>query len=207
MHLYAFKKRLPTPPLEGRASTHLFAFKKRIVWSLPGGEHNKGRTVLRETIALVFFSLVMACSSVAPPNSTSPGQMVESPPCATVLCCPDCPRVSVAGIIDGDTFDSGSARIRLFGVDTPERGDACFKEAADGLKELAGDSVRVESGPRREDRYGRILYYVYTEGGESIDETLVREGLALAWGWDGQYRDLLVAAEEGAREEGRGCLW
>jgi micrococcal nuclease len=112
----------------------------------------------------------------------------------------------VERVIDGDTFDSGGTRIRLFGVDTPERGDACFKEAADRLKELAGDSVRVEGGPRQGDRHGRILYYVYTEGGESIDETLVREGLALAWGWDGQYRDLL-AMEAEAREDGRGCLW
>jgi micrococcal nuclease len=96
----------------------------------------------------------------------------------------------VKRVIDGDTFDSGSTRIRLFGVDTPERGDKCFNEATNRFTELAGDSVRVESGPRQGDRYGRILYYVYTEGGESIDETLVREGLALAWGWDGQYRDL-----------------
>jgi endonuclease YncB( thermonuclease family) len=36
-------------------------------------------------------------------------------------------------VIDGDTFDSASTRIRLFGMNTPERGDACFTEATDRL--------------------------------------------------------------------------
>jgi endonuclease YncB( thermonuclease family) len=68
-------------------------------------------------------------------------------------------------------------------VDTPERGERCFVEAADRLRRLAGDSVRVEFGPRYRDSFGRILYYVYTNEGASIDEILVREGLAVAWRW------------------------
>jgi len=51
-------------------------------------------------------------------------------------------------------------------------------------------------GPRSRDRYGRLLYYVYTQDGESIDEMLVSEGLAKAWAWDGQHRGLLVGLEE-----------
>jgi endonuclease YncB( thermonuclease family) len=46
-----------------------------------------------------------------------------------------------------------------------------------------------------------------TQSRESIDERLVWEGLALAWTRDGQHRDLLVVAEEGAKRDGRGCLW
>ena len=46
-----------------------------------------------------------------------------------------------------------------------------------------------------------------TDQGESIDEMLVREGLAEAWTRDGQHRDILVAAEEGARRDRFGCLW
>ncbi len=89
----------------------------------------------------------------------------------------------------------------------PERGERCFNEATERFKELAGETVRVEFGPRQEDRYGRILFYVYTNEGESIDEILIREGLALAWTRDGQHRDILVAAEEGAKRDERGCLW
>jgi micrococcal nuclease len=82
----------------------------------------------------------------------------------------------------------------------------CYDEATDRLRELAGDSVRVQFGPRQGDQYGRILYYVYNLEGESIDEMLVREGLALAWERDGQHRGALLAAEAIAKEAGRGCL-
>jgi hypothetical protein len=90
---------------------------------------------------------------------------------------------------------------------SPERGKECFSEATDRLKELAGDSVRVESGPRQGDVYGRLLFYVYTEEDASLDETLVREGLALAWLGDGQHRVVLGAAETDAERRGIGCLW
>jgi micrococcal nuclease len=66
--------------------------------------------------------------------------------------------------------------------------------------------VRVEFGPLQGDQYGRILYYVYDMDGESIDEMLVREGLALAWLEDGQHQNVLIAAEGRAKENGRGCL-
>jgi endonuclease YncB( thermonuclease family) len=125
----------------------------------------------------------------------------------TALSCPDCPPLLVERVVDGDTFDSSKGRVRLYGVNTPERGKKCFTEATDRLQELAGDFVRVEPGPRLEDGYSRPLFYAYTEDGQSIDETLVAEGLALAWTKDGQHREILVAAEGRAREEGNGCLW
>ena len=77
-------------------------------------------------------------------------------------------------------------------MDAPERDEPCFEEATERFRELAGDRVRVELGPRSRDRYGRLLYYVYTEDGDSIDEILVSEGLAKVWTRDGQHRDLLV---------------
>jgi micrococcal nuclease len=110
-------------------------------------------------------------------------------------------------VIDGDTFDSSVGRVRLFGVDTPERGEGCYREATERLGELACNSVRVEPGPREQDRSGRLLFYVYTENGESIGEKLIREGLAHAWTEDGQHRDFLVDLESQARKEGNGCLW
>ena len=50
--------------------------------------------------------------------------------------------------------------MRLFGVDTPERGEKCYREATTRLRELAGVEVRIELGPRSRDRYGTLLYYV-----------------------------------------------
>ena len=95
--------------------------------------------------------------------------------CSTIICCSDCMEIEVDRVIEGDTFESANARIRLFGVDTPDRGERCFNEATERLKQLVSDAVWVEFGPRQEDRDGRILYYVYNENGESIDEMMVRE--------------------------------
>ena len=125
----------------------------------------------------------------------------------TTLRCVDCSTLTVLRVIDGDTLDTRLGRVRLFGIDAPERGKRCYNQATDGLRDLAGDTIRVEQGPRAQDRGGRMLYYVYTEGGDSIGETLLREGLAVAWTRDGQHRDLLVGLEESARAAGKGCLW
>ncbi len=88
-------------------------------------------------------------------------------------------------------------------MDTPERGEPCFEEATERFRELAGDRVRIEFGPRSEDRYGRALFYVYTEAGESVVEKLIREGLGKAWELDGQHRNLLMAVEDGAERNGK----
>ena len=125
----------------------------------------------------------------------------------TELRCQDCPVMIVTGVIDGDTFNSPVGRVRLFGVDTPERGMPCFDEASMGLGQLAGREVRVEPGPRRVDPVGRRLFYVYTLDGNSIDEILVRAGLARAWTKDGQHRVGLAVLETKTRRAGAGCLW
>ena len=125
----------------------------------------------------------------------------------TTLRCADCPVALVVHIIDGNTLDTSMGRVRLFGVDTPERREQCASEATDRLRELAGDQVRLEDGPRLTDRYGRRLAYVYTESGISIDAVLIREGFTTAWTRDGQHRDGLVELEQEARREYAGCLW
>jgi endonuclease YncB( thermonuclease family) len=91
---------------------------------------------LWQVVCLLSIAATLSCG-VAPSSAIS-----------SSLACPDCPIVSVERVVDGDTFDTPEGRVRLFGVDTPERGDKCFTEATDRLRELAGDSVRVESGPR-----------------------------------------------------------
>ncbi len=150
------------------------------------------RLFLMACIAL----LLAACSTVPTPAEEQ-----------TMLRCIDCRTMSVQRVIDGDTFDTPSSRVRLFGVDTPERGKACFKEATNRLRSLVGSQVRVESGPRAQDRGGRLLLYVYTESGNSIDEILIREGLAVAWTRDGQHRDILVSLAKEAQTMGTGCIW
>lgn len=120
-------------------------------------------------------------------------------------------RATLVDVVDGDTIDvtlgGAEERVRLYGVDTPERGDPCFFEAATRTEALTRGGVLLEPGPRARDRYGRLLAYVYTPDGVSVDAQLIAEGLGTAWRQDGQHRDTLVALEGSARAAEAGCLW
>ncbi len=163
------------------------------ICSLWQREHFIGRTVW----LLLVLALLIGCGAAG-----SVPKEYE-----TTLRCADCPTLAVERVIDGDTLDSNAGRVRLFGVDAPERGEKCFNEASGALESLAGGKVKVEVGPRLRDPNGRLLYYVYTESGNSVDEILILEGLARAWTRDGQHRDFLNDLETDTRAAGTGCLW
>jgi micrococcal nuclease len=118
---------------------------------------------------------------------------------------------TVVGIVDGDTIDvlidGREERVRFYGVDTPERGDECFSEARDRVAELAGERVQLLPDARERDSFGRLLRYVFTHDGLSIDQILIAQGLGLAWREDGAFRVALIYHEDRARETGQGCLW
>ena len=111
--------------------------------------------------------LLVACATVEAPGPSpfaytiqiiTPTHPSDAPECEVALCCFHCTLYPVQRVIDGDTFVSGrnrdgsESRVRLYGVDTPERGEPCFEEATERFRELAGDRVRIEFGPRSEDR-------------------------------------------------------
>ena len=120
-------------------------------------------------------------------------------------------EAEVLDVIDGDTIDvrvgGRRERIRYFGVDTPERGDRCYNEATERNEALAGDTVRLLPDVRERDPNDRLLRYVFTEEGASVEARLIAEGLGAAWRADGAYRDELVALETAARAADAGCLW
>jgi micrococcal nuclease len=67
-----------------------------------------------------------------------------------------------ARAIDGDTIEmqvrGHPVRIRLLGIDTPERGQAGWAQAkADMVAKLARGPVTCTIGPRPRDAFGRIL--------------------------------------------------
>ena len=114
----------------------------------------------------------------------------------------------VVKVIDGDTFDLKSGeekiRVRLFGIDSPERGQAFnvkAKEFTAGL--IAGKDVRVVI--RNKDRYGRFVGDVYLADGEYVNAEIVRAGYA--WHFTRYSNDAKLAAlQEEAKKNKRG-LW
>ena len=120
-------------------------------------------------------------------------------------------QATVENVIDGDTMDvligGERQRVRYYGIDAPEEGDNCYDEATERNRELLGTTVRLEADARNEDKYGRLLRYVFTNDGTSVDAALVSEGLAKAWREDGRYLARLTTLEIYAHEHGIGCLW
>lgn len=115
----------------------------------------------------------------------------------------------VVKIVDGDTIDvqvsaAARTRVRLNGIDAPERGQPFGRNATETLKEsIAGQLVTIRS--HGEDRDGRTLGDVFFDE-QLINLSLVKVGLA----WHNtQYapdRTDLAEAERMARELQTG-LW
>ena len=126
----------------------------------------------------------------------------------TTIECADCREAQVSRVFDGDTVIIPNDRVvRMYGINAPEGDQECASGAKKRLQELAGDAVLLEDGPSLTDELGRKSAYLFTQGGASIDEVLIREGLANASGREGQYRAQLSITEKEARTRGDGCLW
>jgi len=123
---------------------------------------------------------------------------------------------SVLKVMDGDTIDiENDARIRLLGIDTPERGACYYDEAKAYLQDiLEGKDIRMEKDISGSDRYDRLLRYVYIPADNPkdddlfVNEKLLRLGFArtLAIPPDNRYRDLFASAQTEAKKKERG-LW
>lgn len=115
-----------------------------------------------------------------------------------------------ATVIDGDTIAIGHDRIRLFGIDAPEKKQQCRtadvtwpcgERASQALVSYAAGGLLVCKGEKR-DRYGRLLAVCYS-GTEDLNARMVREGWALAFR---RYSSVYTAEEDEARQARTG-LW
>jgi endonuclease YncB( thermonuclease family) len=115
----------------------------------------------------------------------------------------------VVGLSDGDTLSvmrAGKAvKVRLHGVDTPEKAQAFGTQARQFTGELVFQQT-VTVAIRDTDRYGRLVGEVLLPDGRSLNQELVKAGLA--W-WYRQYAPhdpTLAHLEAEARSAKRG-LW
>lgn len=115
----------------------------------------------------------------------------------------------VVRVIDGDTLvlltsDKEQVRVRLYGIDTPERGQPFGSAAKQHLTDIcAGKTITVDVV--NIDRYGRTIGVIYYRG-SNINHQMVKDGYA--W-WYEQYAKndtKLKSLQEEARKSRRG-LW
>jgi endonuclease YncB( thermonuclease family) len=117
-------------------------------------------------------------------------------------------RGFVVKVIDGDTFDmkfgSEKIRVRLFGIDAPERGQAFNVKAREFTASLiAGKEVTVIVHDK--DRYGRSVADVYGIDGQYVNAEIVKAGFA--WHFTRYSNDpMLAGLQREAQQASRG-LW
>ena len=118
----------------------------------------------------------------------------------------------VVGITEGDTITVLNSKtlkdvkIRLYGIDCPEGGQAFSKRAKQFTSKMVFGKV-VEVGAITVDHYGRTVSLVYVEGKGVCDE-LIRAGLAWVYYL---YCNLPICAEwknlEAEAKEAKRGLW
>ena len=115
-------------------------------------------------------------------------------------------RGTVTHIVDGDTLDvrltSGKTeRIRVIGIDTPERGVCYFSQATARARQLAMSKQVVLRGDATQDtrdRYGRLLAYVWLPGGKDLGYQLVAGGFAKVYVYRDPFQRLSAYRSAGA---------
>lgn len=114
----------------------------------------------------------------------------------------------VVEIIDGDTIilENGS-KIRLIGINAPEKGYSYYIKAKESVKSLIlFQNVRLESDMEDRDDYNRLLRYVFVDD-ISVNLWLVEEGYAHVFRESGlKYENQLKEAETNARLQKLG-IW
>ena len=116
-----------------------------------------------------------------------------------------------ARVLDGDTLDVRGQRVRLQGIDAPERKQLCQDDdgaetkcgvlATVALKEaIGGQPVRCEIEGER-GRYGRAIGVCFSHDGIDLNGWMVRHGWAVAYRG---YSERYVDHERAARLESRG---
>ncbi len=128
-----------------------------------------------------------------------------------LLAAPAAAVEGAARVIDGDTLEIGGTRVRLFGIDAPERSQICTRDdgrtwpcgrwAQQALEGLIGRAP-VSCAGRGTDRFGRLVA-VCRAGGRDLGEAMVAAGAALAYT---AFASDYFEAEKTAMFAGRG-LW
>jgi len=114
-------------------------------------------------------------------------------------------------ITDADTVEcEGIGKIRLIGIDAPERSQRPFGQMSDSVLRAIvpiSSTIDLEFDASAKDRYGRTLAYVWYNG-HMVNWQLVRNGWAMSLRYppDVRYSVVMSEAEEFARKERRG-LW
>lgn len=92
-------------------------------------------------------------------------------------------QIRIRKAYDGDTLTSSTGeKIRVIGINAPEKGEDFAQDATDLTRSLAlNQQVTIRICDSKRDRYGRTLAEVFTSTGKSVAEELISAGLAITY--------------------------
>lgn len=147
---------------------------------------------MKPTFYLIFIIMVTVaiagCTSQdTTPNSGDAGKSTlenSTPTNPSNTSNPPSARYDVSGycyhVVDGDTIDvEGVGRVRLVGVNTPERGQPGYQTATDYVKSMVlGKKVYLDiDDAKHYDKYDRTLAVVYIDN-INLNQELLKRGYA-----------------------------
>ena len=115
----------------------------------------------------------------------------------------------VVKVLDGDTYDllvenNRTIRVRMEGIDAPEKGMPFSNKATLYLRELCnGQTVKIKT--TNLDRYGRTISFSYLEDGRELSREMLKAGYA--WHYKQYNTDPELADLEKKAREAKLGLW
>ncbi len=113
--------------------------------------------------------------------------------------------ILITRAIDGDTLElEGGEKVRLLGINTPEKKEFYGNEASNFTKQLENKTVFLETTGK--DKYGRNLGYIFLNN-KLFNEEIIKKGYAHFYSYaDDEYTEQLKEAEAFARKNELG-IW
>ncbi len=145
-----------------------------------------------KAITFLFVLFLFSC------NNSSQEESISNPTSGKVI-----------AIIDGDTYDilldgNKTVRIRMEGIDAPEKGMPFYRVAKKYLGELCFEkNVRLEIHDT--DSRGRKIAFTYLDDGTEISHEMIKAGLA--WHFTKYNKDEDLATLEVQAKESKLGLW
>ena len=109
-------------------------------------------------------------------------------------------------VIDGDTIETNLGKVRLLGINTPEKNMPYSNESKNLLRQFENQSIELLRDLEDKDMYGRMLRYLFYET-RLINIEILERGFASAYMTFGlRYEEELLRAESYSRKYSLG-IW
>jgi micrococcal nuclease len=190
-----------------------------------GDKMNKFKLVLFSIVCILAFSAYLYAGDLDPSFHSREEINFKIPVGKSY----DYANIVVRRVVDGDTLVLASGeRVRLIGIDTPEihesdklyRDSKRSQQSVSEIKEMGqrsyqfvkdlveGKVVSLEFDVEKQDKYKRLLAYVYLKDGRFVNAEIVKQGYAslMTYPPNVKYADLFLKLYREARENKRG-LW